>query len=921
MRILILTISLLLSFQATSQERGAGAPTTVPCDLCTWFYINQSNGDVYGWNENTTSWDLIGSGGGSFSSFDWGDGSSTTTISDGETIQVLGGSNGIDASLSGNNVTVTLDLFEAILTAPIDGNSHFIFYDALWTTNHRVTSANLGEWIEDELGGGVLQDGYGLNFTYTDGSDALTYEADTTELATQHDISSLSSLWTESGANIYYSAGKVAIGTSSFAGALNISGQVGADFGSANFILDGNFSSATGGASNFGAGSGNFDAAVSLSSNFGAGTNNFVNFNGSAGNSVGIGSENFEAATTGFGSSVGMGYKNFELIGAATGSVGIGTQNFAKATSGTYNVGIGYQNADSGTSGNVSYMTAINYYNLRNITAGNSSVAIGRENFEATTNSEYSVGLGRENFEAATTTILGNVGLGYQNYHSHSSTSYANVGIGYQTMEDATSGSYNTAIGYQAGQTSTDLSPNYAVAIGYQALYGATSLDDAIAIGREAGKNATTSNSIHLGDGAAASRNNEVSLGSSRYNYGRWDFTGQVRAATGTTAQRQSATEGDFRMNSDSSHMEVYTGSAWKGLAYTDGSNATFGGGGGGGTMDSFFWQGDGSSTEISDGETISVTGNTGLDAVRVGNGIDIQIDGSEFTDVSTVSTTDEIVLYNPGGGGSIARIEDQDFVTWIEGEISLSGMTSWTWGGDASTVAITNSDQARVNGADGLKATLSSNTVTVDYDFTGMGLLSNGDITAQDLLIAYDASDVVDRYKRVTTLNFCVPGIESSAPIVLNGVSAEPTGSEGGLFFDTDDDRVKMYNSTAGAWQIIPIQDDISPKYSGFTEYTTTTSISPEAGAVIFTDALEGTANMTLTINPVNLEVGDRIIVTINGDATYDTTLATSGAQVFYSADVDATLSSILFSADASNFQYVLIWDGTDFFMFENSL
>jgi hypothetical protein len=477
------------------------------------------------------------------------------------------------------------------------------------------------------------------------------------------------------------SSNQVAIGGTTYAGALNIIGQVGTDVGFNNFVIGlNNFSAATGGSNNFISGSNNVNAAVGLSGMTAVGSNNFEDFNGSGGNSVAFGADNFKQATTGIGSSIGMGYKNFEDIGVATGSIGLGQENFKNVTGGTYNIGMGYQNVDVGLS-TASYMTALGFWNLRNITTGESSFVAGRENFEATTNSAFSIGIGRENFENATTTILGNVGIGYKNFHSYDGTSYGNVGIGYENVEDATSGNYNVFIGHQTALTATDLSATNTVAIGYQALYGATSLDDQVAIGRNAGKNTTVANSVHLGDGSNAQRANEVSLGSTQYNYGRWDMTGQVMLAKGTTAQRQAATEGDFRYNTDSTQAEVYDGSAWRGIAYNDGGNVL--------NQYAMSYHTGGTNTDVDSGTPEQVNGTTtgSVSFVESTEEFTIQADG----DIEYTGSDNSVLLITANLSIATSGSQDMYYYVAINGIVaSISRMRRDHGNNDNGALAIT---------------------------------------------------------------------------------------------------------------------------------------------------------------------------------------------------------------------------------------
>lgn len=269
--------------------------------------------------------------------------------------------------------------------------------------------------------------------------------------------------------------------------------------------------------------------------------------------------------------------------------------------------------------------------------------------------------------------------------------------------------------------------------------------------------------------------------------------------------------------------------------------------------------------------------------------------------------------------GGTLVTTSYNSMTNTMTFNSSAGTMDSWTWGGDVSTTTISDGETAKVLGASGLDATLSGNNVTIDYDFTALGSITSGNISVSDYLLAYDASDAVNRYKRVAPLNFVIPGVETGGQIVLNGVSAEPTGSEGGIFYDTDDDKVKMYSSASSAWELMALESDVSTKYHSFTQYTSTTTVSPTDGQVILLDADQGGAALDLTINPTNLNTGDRIIIIVHNEGTYTTRVLTSGTEVFYYSDKDDTFSLMSYSGN-TEYSLFLIWDGSNFFGLTNT-
>ena len=243
--------------------------------------------------------------------------------------------------------------------------------------------------------------------------------------------------------------------------------------------------------------------------------------------------------------------------------------------------------------------------------------------------------------------------------------------------------------------------------------------------------------------------------------------------------------------------------------------------------------------------------------------------------------------------------------------------MDDWTFGADSGTSLITDGNIAKVTTADGgIGTTMSGDNVVIGLNFETATSIGTFPATS-DILLLRDAG--TGEYRKLNASGFVIPGTEAAAQIVLNGVSAEPTGSEGGLFYDTDDDKVKMYSSATADWGIMAMEEDVPAKMSGFTEYTSTTSVSPTDGTIILLDADEGAANLTLTINPINLVAGDRIIVIVDMEGTYSTTIQTSGAQVFYFNDVDTTFSSLSYSSGSTDYSLQMFYDGVDFFTLTN--
>lgn len=619
-----------------------------------------------------------GGGGGSFNSFFFGNGSTYSEIPDGDTIQVIGSTDGIDAGISGNDITVSLDLGETSLVSPITSNSHFVFYNASTLGNERVVSSNVGEWIEDELGDGVLQAGYGLDFTYTDGSDALLYEADTTELATQYDISTLGGeLWQENGSDIYYSAGQVAIGQTAADYALdvyNASSYI-ARFEDASNNLRLSTSSLYGNNSNFSIGLGTYGSAFRI-------------YNGADNYSIVLGNSSRPGEAL-----VGIDDSSPDY------SLDISTTDGLRLPSGTT------LERPFGSNGVIRFNTTTNRY----------------EGYYQSPVAKWSP---LEFWEE----IVAGAQIGYTDgsdyiyvrpYEINTENSYIGIGANLNGQAIHINSADNYTLSLEAGDQVgiNDQTPDYSLDI---------------------------------------------------------ETTDAILMPVGTDAQRPGTPEvGLIRYNTTQGNIEYYNASGWE-------SPAASGGGG-----------------------------------------------ASELSDLSDVNTS-----------------------TPTDGNVLVADGTDW---------------ESRVLDVDDISGLVDNSTINESWWIEGDTGQETG-IKADDGYIDFAGGD---------------------------GITTSWDSGSNTMTFDAD----------------APL------RYSGFTEYTTTTSISPVDGAVVFLDANEGTANLTLTINPTNLTTGDRIRVIVNGNATYDHTIATSGAQVFYSSDVDGTSSTLPFTGDSIDWSILLIYDGADFF------
>jgi hypothetical protein len=106
---------------------------------------------VFAWNNASGTFTLepqSGAGGG-ISSFNWGDGTTTTVIGDGETIQIIGGVNGIDVVGGGtNNLTANLDFGELTDAASVGANFEFAGWDSGTGIESRLSDNEVQTWVE-----------------------------------------------------------------------------------------------------------------------------------------------------------------------------------------------------------------------------------------------------------------------------------------------------------------------------------------------------------------------------------------------------------------------------------------------------------------------------------------------------------------------------------------------------------------------------------------------------------------------------------------------------------------------------------------------------------------------------------------------------------------------------------------------------
>jgi hypothetical protein len=207
-----------------------------------------------------------------------------------------------------------------------------------------------------------------------------------------------------------------------------------------------------------------------------------------------------------------------------------GVQNTAIAfntltlnTSGGYNTAIGANALDSNTtgSGNMalgsfsllgnktgSLNTALGYRAMQTNTAGGSNVSLGSYSLENNSTGSYNTSLGGYSMQYATTGTY-NTAVGYYamvgtvvSGTSGSITGNSNTAIGVTSLRDITSGSFNVAVGRQAIPFVSTGSNN--TAIGYQSGYSNNGSGN-VYIGYEAGYNDTNSNKLYIANSSTTS--------------------------------------------------------------------------------------------------------------------------------------------------------------------------------------------------------------------------------------------------------------------------------------------------------------------------------------------------------------------------------------------------------------------------------
>ena len=233
---------------------------------------------------------------------------------------------------------------------------------------------------------------------------------------------------------------------------------------------------------------------------------------------------------------VGIGYKAMSNIGqtGGSGSVAIGKNAMLNATSGGQQIAIGEDAMGAGgTNGgsqniaigweagkvidNADYNTFIGTKAGKSNTSGSRNIAIGVNSYDAadTENDNIAIGYdalggsvagGEKNVMIGNyagdsiTSGFDNVGIGYLAHTG--GTGFYNVAVGSEAGKAMTANSYQTLVGYQAGQSFNGTNARFNTAVGYQAMGGGTSSphqNTALGAGALYNVNGVSRNNIGIG--------------------------------------------------------------------------------------------------------------------------------------------------------------------------------------------------------------------------------------------------------------------------------------------------------------------------------------------------------------------------------------------------------------------------------------
>lgn len=321
--------------------------------------------------------------------------------------------------------------------------------------------------------------------------------------------------WQKNGTSVYYTAGKVGVGTNSPAYKFDVAGDINVSSGSVfringkqtlyddapnqnMFVGDNAGVALNGGYNNTGVGplsltkntNGNYNTAV--------GANSLTANTGGASNTA-VGEKALVSNTTGYyNSAFGSGalYKNV----SASDNTALGLQSLYNNTT-SDNTAVGYKAAYSNTSG--LYLTALGNQSLYSNTTGGGNTAVGYLAAYSNTTGASLTATGYQSLNANTigsyntangslsllknTTGFNNTGIGYGALNLNTTGAYntavgctallnnignSNTAVGEKAMQSNTSGGSNSAFG--SGALQNNIGGNYNSAVGFQSLYSNT---------------------------------------------------------------------------------------------------------------------------------------------------------------------------------------------------------------------------------------------------------------------------------------------------------------------------------------------------------------------------------------------------------------------------------------------------------------
>ena len=203
-----------------------------------------------------------------------------------------------------------------------------------------------------------------------------------------------------------------------------------------------------------------------------------------------------------------------------TGSMYVGNDPSSTTDDANYNLAVGVTALDAITTGDKN--TAVGYDVLSDNEAGEQNSALGFRALKSTTNGSYNTAVG---FEALyINTNSGNSAFGWRSLRANTSGTY-NTASGYQSLAVNTEGDNNTAMGYRSlyGNTTSD----YNTAMGFESLHDANRTADQdgynSALGYQAGNTGT--NDITTGNkntllGASTAASDEAGTNQTIVGYG-----------------------------------------------------------------------------------------------------------------------------------------------------------------------------------------------------------------------------------------------------------------------------------------------------------------------------------------------------------------------------------------------------------------